>query len=207
MLKIYFENTPVTICGKKELNHKENPLQNQLIIEDPGELQLKNFLKEIQNQKSTSGTIICTDPEKIKQEVFRMFNKIVAGGGVIENENHQILMIFRRGKWDLPKGKLDEGETIEQCAIREIREETGLEEISITKMLMITYHTYIEKKVAILKETHWYKMLYSGKQTPIPQAEEQITQIEWAYPDKMDKYFDNTYDIIKEIIQDYKGNI
>ena len=85
-----------------------------------------------------------------------MPKKIIAAGGLVINENDELLMIFRRGKWDLPKGKLDKGESIADCALREVMEETGLQQVKIEKPLGITYHEYFDKRLRndVIKETY-----------------------------------------------------
>ena len=91
---------------------------------------------------------------------------IVAGGGLLLNEHHELLMIFRRGCWDLPKGKLDDGETIEACALREVEEETGVGNLLSGGLLGITRHQYFDPyiKEEVIKETHWYAMNVNGRQ-------------------------------------------
>src|SRR4051794_1665781 len=99
-----------------------------------------------------------------------MAQKIIAAGGLVTNEYNELLMIFRRGKWDLPKGKLDEGETIEQCAVREVEEETGIGNLELVKLVGITYHEYFDKHIntEVRKETHWFAMRVNGKPIPVP---------------------------------------
>ncbi len=131
--------------------------------------------------------------------------KIIAAGGIITNENDEILMIFRRGKWDLPKGKLDDGESIEECALREVREETGLAEVAITGFVGITYHDYFEPRINddVHKESHWYAMAAAPGQKLVPQTEEYIAEIEWVRKEILDIYLNNSYPTITEIIQQY----
>jgi 8-oxo-dGTP pyrophosphatase MutT (NUDIX family) len=121
--------------------------------------------------------------------------KILAAGGLVINNRNELLMIFRRGKWDLPKGKLDDGETIEACALREVQEETGLKKINLGQLVGITFHeyfnTYTQKQT--LKETHWYKMQVSGDEALVPQTEEQIELIEWVAKDAMADKLTNSY--------------
>jgi 8-oxo-dGTP pyrophosphatase MutT (NUDIX family) len=132
-----------------------------------------------------------------------MAEKIVAAGGIVENENEEILLQFRRGKWDLPKGKLDEGETIEECAVREVEEETGLKEIVLGELIGVTVHHYKEKGKEIEKETFWYAMKVTGKQELVPQIEEDILELRWVGENDLRDYFSNTYDNIIEIIEKY----
>ena len=130
---------------------------------------------------------------------------IIAAGGLITNEKGKLLMIFRRGKWDLPKGKLDEGETIEECAIREVKEETGLQQVTLIKSLGITYHEYFDKYTQrdVIKESHWFEMKADGGQKLIPQTEEDIEQIVWAGKKKIEKCLANSYKNIVEIVRTY----
>ncbi len=130
-----------------------------------------------------------------------MSKKIIAAGGIVENENGEILLQFRRGKWDLPKGKLDEGETLEVCAIREVEEETGLQLINLGELIDITTHHYTEKGEEIEKETHWYAMKVYGEQTLVPQLEEDITDLKWVREDQLAPYLANTHDNIIEIVK------
>ncbi len=132
-----------------------------------------------------------------------MAELIFAAGGIVENENKEILLIFRRGKWDLPKGKLDEGETIEECAVREVEEETGLTSIFLGELIDVTTHFYNERGVEIEKETHWYAMKVSGVQNLSAQIEEQISEVKWVKESELSHYLSNTYDNIVAIIEKY----
>ena len=107
---------------------------------------------------------------------------IVAGGGLVFNENDELLMIFRRGLWDLPKGKLDAGETIENCAVREIQEETGLQLVQLHQLIGVTEHLYFDKYLSknVIKQSHWYLMTTNSNQVLTPQTEEDITDIKWV---------------------------
>ncbi len=126
---------------------------------------------------------------------------IQAGGGLVENERREILFIFRRGKWDLPKGKLDRGETLEQCAIREVEEETGVRQLKLIRFLLITEHEYVERGHKILKETHWWLMKADGIQTLIPQTEEDITEIRWIGSENLNLVLQNTYPAIADVLK------
>src|SRR5580704_13598268 len=95
---------------------------------------------------------------------------VKAAGGLVINENKEILFMFRRGKWDLPKGKLDPGESLESCAQREVKEETGISYLELLRFLLITQHEYEERGQVILKETHWWLMKANSNQKLIPQT-------------------------------------
>jgi 8-oxo-dGTP pyrophosphatase MutT (NUDIX family) len=110
-------------------------------------------------------------------------------------------VIFRRGKWDLPKGKAEPGETMEQTALREVVEECGLEGIELQEFLQSTYHIYEAPGNFILKRTDWYLMLYSGSEQPIPLTKEEITEVRWIDSAQLDEICSNTFQSIREIIR------
>lgn len=129
------------------------------------------------------------------------FRIIRAAGGLVFNDKGEALFIFRRGKWDLPKGKLDEGESLEACAIREVEEETGLKNVVLKEFLLTTYHTYEEKGEQILKESHWYTMEVKGKQELKPQTEEDITGIRWVLQKDWPELMKNSFPLIKKVLK------
>jgi 8-oxo-dGTP pyrophosphatase MutT (NUDIX family) len=132
--------------------------------------------------------------------------KIIAAGGLILNDNNELLMIFRRNKWDLPKGKLDEGETIEACALREVKEETGLQNVKLENFLGLTFHEYFNTHTNedVVKETHWFKMHAIADQPLIPQTEEDIEIIEWVAEKNINDKLSNSYPNIIEIVEKLK---
>lgn len=129
------------------------------------------------------------------------YRLIQAAGGVVTNDEGRVLLILRKGKWDLPKGKAEDNEPLELCANREVMEETGLKELALRKPLAITYHTYAEKGKDILKETHWFLFDAPGDQPLQAQLEEDITKVEWVQPENIDNYKSNTYLLIKHVLE------
>lgn len=131
--------------------------------------------------------------------------KILAAGGLVCNENDDLLMIFRRGKWDLPKGKLDHGELLPNCALREVQEETGLRNLELAGWVGITNHTYFDTHIHenVTKETHWYAMKSSSSEKLVPQTEEDITAIQWVSKAGLTECLQNTYSNIRQIIAQY----
>lgn len=130
---------------------------------------------------------------------------LLAAGGLVQNPNNEILMIFRRGFWDLPKGKLDPGETIEQCAIREVEEETKLSNIALGKFICITRHEYFDTylKEDVVKESHWFAMRIRDFQQGSPQEEEDITDIKWVHQKELQRYLKASYPNIQTVINTY----
>src|SRR5665213_836447 len=188
-ITIFFEEKPVFLCDEitPEIdNYRHHP--DAVFIDEYSTAAINSLLHEIIKPRFHAGIILGKDLQKLKEAFFKHFHLIQAGGGLVKNKNQDILMIFRRDKWDLPKGKLDEGETIEECAKREVEEETGLSHLKIIKPITITYHTYILFGKHNLKETHWYLMNASGDEKLIPQTEEEITEIIWAKKEELPKY-------------------
>ncbi len=132
-----------------------------------------------------------------------MPERITAAGGIVENEDGKILFQYRRRKWDLPKGKLEEGETIEECAVREVEEETGLRNIILGELVGITHHFYTEKQKEIDKETYWYAMKANGEQQLVPQLQEDILELRWIHENELQEYLSDTYPNIIEIVEKY----
>ena len=120
------------------------------------------------------------------------FKIIHAAGGIVNNENDDILMIFRYGCWDFPKGKVEEGEEWETAAVREVEEETGLHDIILQNPLPNTYHTYILHDTPILKITHWYAM-QAPAQSLVPQTEEDISQAVWVARSEVSDRLSDSY--------------
>ena len=134
-----------------------------------------------------------------------MLTPLIAAGGVVVNPNNEILWIFRRGFWDLPKGKLDPNETIEACAIREVMEETGISHLVLGKLILTTTHQYHDKYLnkEVEKTTYWYAMTTDRLQDGKPQSEEDIEAIAWVKKTDMAPYLEKTYDTIKEVMEAY----
>jgi 8-oxo-dGTP pyrophosphatase MutT (NUDIX family) len=128
---------------------------------------------------------------------------IIAAGGLVQNTNGEILLIFRRGFWDLPKGKLDAGELIPECAIREVQEETGIQTLDLGPLICTTKHTYFDTWLNqdVEKHTHWYAMLSLANETLVPQTEEDIEKIEWVPVHKLPQYLLKTYPTIRTVFE------
>jgi 8-oxo-dGTP pyrophosphatase MutT (NUDIX family) len=130
---------------------------------------------------------------------------VIAAGGVvfrfIEAETEpEVLLIFRNGVWDLPKGKLEEGESIPMCAVREVGEEVGSSLPTIVRKIGTTYHEYTEKKKTMGKTTHWYAMIFTKSEELTPQEAEGIQEIKWISLSKAIEMagFENLVDILKK---------
>ncbi len=130
------------------------------------------------------------------------FDVIEAAGGIVQNDENKYLFIYRNGKWDLPKGKMEPGEEPAETALREVKEECGIQNISIDHFLIDTYHLFTENKKKRLKITHWFKMNEEGKSPLTPQIEEGIEKVEWLDIETDDLPLQNSYENIKLLFSD-----
>jgi len=145
--------------------------------------------------------ILVKDKKAFKNRICSLYNVIEAAGGVVLNQENKILWIYRLGKWDLPKGKLEPAETIEVCAQREIEEETGATHLSLQHKLMNTYHVYHLNGRDILKISHWYYFRCEEQYDLTPQLEEDITKIMWFNKKDVSIPMSNTFGTIRNLIE------
>jgi 8-oxo-dGTP pyrophosphatase MutT (NUDIX family) len=201
-IKIYFDNKPLFICNEVDsiiepyIHHDD-----AVFIDELDTHTVKSMIHEMQLEKVQAGVFYHPDLEELKKAFYKKFTIIQAAGGLVQNEKKKILMIHRRGKWDLPKGKLEKGEKLETCAVREVEEETGLQQVKIIAPLLITYHTYHEGTKFILKESHWYKMNVKGEQKLVPQTEEEIHETRWVNKKDAEKLFPECFPSVVDVIK------
>jgi 8-oxo-dGTP pyrophosphatase MutT (NUDIX family) len=144
------------------------------------------------------------DIEELRERFKACFQQVYAAGGLVRNAQGRYLIMKRRGKWDLPKGKVNRNETIEEAGVREVSEETGLTDLQVVGPLMATYHSYYIDDQLILKRTSWFEMNYAGNEVPIPEYEEDITEIRWVRQEELGKFTENTYPAIVDLLK-YKN--
>lgn len=203
-VKIYFDDKPLFLCDNVDgiiepfVHHDD-----AIFIDELDSHTVKSMIHEMQLEKVHAGVFFHPDLEELKKAFWKKFTIIKAAGGLVLNEDNKMLMIFRRGKWDLPKGKLDKGETLEQCAVREVEEETGLTKVKLLSPLLTTYHTYHEGTKFVLKESYWYNMKVSGKQNLQPQVEEDILETRWVTMKEAEKLFPECFPSVVDVVKEY----
>ncbi|MBN2746799.1 MAG: NUDIX domain-containing protein [Bacteroidales bacterium] len=136
--------------------------------------------------------------DELLEDLFKIH---VAAGGWVFDTSNRLLMIHRRGSWDIPKGHLDANETLEECAIREVQEETGLDKVQIDRYLGISYHIYKLKGEWILKLTHWYKMKSDSIANLVPEEKEGITTVKWIEEKQIEENLTNGWPALLEFYQ------
>jgi len=143
-----------------------------------------------------------------EKEIMKMLKEKIpvnkAGGGLVYNKKREVLFIFRNGKWDLPKGGIEKGEEIEETAIREVEEETGVTGLKISKKLQKTYHVFIRNGKYKLKIVHWFEMETDFEGTPSPQEDEGIEKVAWLNPEEIQDALQNSYENIKLLFENEK---
>ncbi|MFK7050855.1 MULTISPECIES: NUDIX hydrolase [Flavobacterium] len=130
-----------------------------------------------------------------------------AGGGLVYNSKREVLFIYRGGKWDLPKGGIDKGEQIEETAIREVEEETGVTNLKIIQKLQKTYHIFRRNGKYRLKITQWYEMQTDYDGSLVGQLDEGIEKVAWLNPIQIEEALTNSYENIKLLFEKENARI
>lgn len=206
MYKIYIKDTLLVLIDSKDLKRAKVTLGNELVAKYSGKKKyLLNFIDKAEKDSKCNCIIIHSEDLKMLWKDFKSLFKIVkAAGGLVLNKSKEGLLIYRRGFWDMPKGKMEPGEKKMVAAVREVEEETGASDLFVEGKLATTYHTYkykINKRV--LKKTYWY-LMHTNVKDLHPQAEEDIELAEWR---DLDEFLANeeieVHDNIRELISYY----
>lgn len=190
MYKVFVNESPLILTNKlSETANGDYFLLNESAIQ--------LAIDGLRKKKLTEAYIYHPNHEEILKKFTKKIPLVVAAGGVVTNKKGKVLFIYRNDKWDLPKGKLDKGETIAECAIREVEEETGVKKLKIENFLQTTYHVFKRNGAYKLKEVHWFAMKtsYDGKLKG--QKNEGIEKVKWKGPNKIKKALENSYANIK----------
>jgi ADP-ribose pyrophosphatase YjhB (NUDIX family) len=157
--------------------------------------------KKFKDLDSVTFLVHADEYETIKEAVKSQFKLVKAGGGIVEKEN-KILLIYRKGKWDLPKGKLEKKEGKKEGALREVEEECNIE-ARLGELITHTWHTYILNGKKHLKKTYWYRMECVDDRHMKPQLEESITDVRWMDEKDTRQAMVNSYRSIRHVIKKY----
>ena len=199
MYKVFIYDRPVYLCNQWPENELDEDQFLLVNVRVPSDIELVFSTLE-DNSSLKAVYMVSPNIENHWSEYTKRLVLIQAAGGLVFNHNRDLLFIFRRGCWDLPKGKLDPGETIEQAAVREVEEECGIEGVQLGSKLLTMHHTYPHKGKMVLKETHWFEMSYEGIDFK-PESKEQITEVSWVAKYDFPKILANTYMSIAEIVR------
>ena len=190
MYKVFVNDIPIILSTEKDLGEKylSVPLK---------EVKLKRIIKKINKGKLLYVNLYHDKKEKLLKHLFKKLPVVTAGGGMVLNPQKEVLFIYRNGRWDLPKGKVEKNESIETGAIREVEEETGVKNLKISKFLQTTYHIFQRKGRYRLKVTYWYEMTTDYDGELIPEEKEGIKKVKWKDMEKAQKALKKSYANIK----------
>ncbi|MFO7843119.1 MAG: NUDIX domain-containing protein [Bacteroidales bacterium] len=200
MIKIYFKNRFISLSKEKTDSESADIQTLDISASHRLKLGIKSFIDKPEIKELN---IYGDNQEKLLEKIKHEFKIITAGGGLVKGQSGRNLFIFRRGKWDLPKGKAEEGESNEECALREVSEECTLEadKLKIADFLCETFHIYQQEEEIILKQTFWYDMIYLGEESCVePQTEEDIEECFWAKESEISELMKNSYATIRDFV-------
>lgn len=205
--KIYHNGTPVFLTtpeGAQALGFQPDKVTYVALYVGKKKV-LRQYLDLLDKNRNLRAVVLYHPDLEMLWADFKACLKVLeAAGGYVLNAHNELLVFYRRSSWDLPKGKIDPGETPEQAAVREVQEETGLVNVSLGDFLAYTYHIYEEKGQRILKKTWWYRMRTNDTQL-VPQTEEDIEEIHWVAPRAWLESGVVVYPNIREVIEQGLG--
>jgi 8-oxo-dGTP pyrophosphatase MutT (NUDIX family) len=202
MYKVFINDKPVFLCGNPDKGFPDG--FRGVKIEVNGRKSIKAALNVFaENTAGQEQFVIYNnrDVKKLLDDFISLFWYLEAAGGVVKNNEGKRLFILRFGRWDLPKGKIEKGETPAEAALREVEEETGISGHRLISELPSTFHIYEHKGKKVLKRTYWYSMQYDGNETLVPQLEEEILAVEWMGRDRDEQIFASTYASLHDLLR------
>jgi 8-oxo-dGTP pyrophosphatase MutT (NUDIX family) len=197
MYKVFVNDKPLFLTN---IISKETDFQLFLLES----IDIEQLIVKIFQNKIQKAYLYHPDEKEIMKTLKAKIPVCKAGGGLVHNKNGEILFIFRNGKWDLPKGGINKGEAIENTAMREVEEETGVNNLRILSKLQKTYHVFKRNGKYKLKITHWFEMYSDFEGTPVGQIEEGIEKVAWLKLEEIPDALKNSYENIKLLFEEEK---
>jgi len=200
MYKVFINERPIILIDSSFKESDLNILHYKNIT-------ISEIIHKLKGGRVKGFILLCEDLEESWTDFKSNFNLITAAGGLVLNSRKEFLFIFRGGKWDLPKGRIEKGEQIKETALREVEEECGVSKLTLDKFLITTYHIFYHNNQNNLKETHWYEMETKSDGVLIPQLEEGITIAMFKNKKETLKALENSYQnihlVFKKHYQEY----
>lgn len=199
MYKVFINDTPIFIQNSPALN---NHVVSNVVRAESAESTAKNLWRTTSENPGVP-IVICpaNGTDEFWSQWKKQFIEIEASGGLVLRDDDSFLGIYRLGKWDLPKGKAEAGETPQVTALREVEEECGITGLSIVRSICKTYHVYPLGEHFALKTTHWYLMSWGGEGSIAPQTEEGIDEIRWIEAAEREQFCERTYLSVVQVVQ------
>ena len=196
MYKVFINERPIILIDSSYEESDLNILHYKNIT-------ISEIIHKLKGGRVKGFILLCEDLEESWTDFKSNFNLITAAGGLVLNSRKEFLFIFRGGKWDLPKGRIEKGEQIKEAALREVKEECGISKLNLGDFLITTYHIFFQNNQNRLKETHWFQMETTTKEVLIPQLEEGITIAIFKNKEESERALDNSYGNIHLVFKAY----
>lgn len=202
MHRIYFEKRCIIICEPSD-QQLADPNSVEFHIGD--KIDIHTLVNMFKASESLNRIYIPTeDVSWMYRRLCAEFKEVDAAGGLVANRRGDFLLINRNGLWDLPKGHREAGEDVAETALREVQEETGVDQLELGNLICITDHCYFRGGIWHLKHTYWYNMLYTNPVDLTPQREEDITKAAWVAKSSLPPFLKNTFPSILEVFREAK---
>lgn len=192
MYKVFVNNSAIILST-------DISISNEYTSEHIAGVNFESIIEQLIENPEKKFHLYHKTEEKLFKHLFKKLPVVVAGGGKVYNKKRDILFIFRNKKWDLPKGKIEKNESIGECAVREVEEETGIKNVEITRFLKRTFHVFKRDEEFRLKLTYWYEMYSEYEGTLTPQLNEGIKKVKWKSFKKSKKALRKTYSSIEQL--------
>ena len=199
MYTIFSQDIPIYLTDNLNNSSKNNFFRYEKQV-------VRSVLKSTQTGESDAIYLYHSDLKELWRKFKQNFIIEKAAGGLIRNDKEDTLFIYRLNRWDLPKGKIERGESKKEAAIREVEEECGLKELVIQNKLPKTYHIFQRNGLDTLKITHWYFMKTTFAGPLVPQIEEDISEAVFKNPIETERALENTYGNIKLLFYHLENN-
>lgn len=196
MYKVFINDRPIILIDSFFEESDLNTLHYKNII-------ILEIIQKLKEGKVKGFILVCESLEESWIDFKSNFKFISAAGGLVLNTQKEFLFIFRNGKWDLPKGRIEKGEQIKETALREVEEECGISQLTLGEFLITTYHIFFHNNQSKLKETHWFKMETKSNEVLIPQQEEGISIAMFKNKKEALKALQNSYANIHLVFRKY----
>lgn len=190
MYKVFVNDIPIILSAEQDMGEKYTSIPIK-------EAKFKKIIKKINKGKLLYVHLYHAKEEKLLKHLFKKLPVVTAAGGMVLNKQNEVLFIYRNGRWDLPKGRVEKAESLEEGAIREVEEETGVQNLEITRFLQKTYHVFQRKGKYKLKVTYWYEMRTDYTGELVPEVKEGIMKVKWKDREKAQKALQKSYANIK----------
>lgn len=193
MYTVYVSNKPIILTTRIE---PETYFKSFLLKS----VNIGKVIKTLNSTNLKGVHLIHKNPDRLLSGFLKLLPNVIAGGGKVYNANNEILFIYRNNKWDFPKGKIEGKESIQETAIREVEEETGVKGLKIAKELPTTYHIFKRNGKHKIKITYWFEMKTNFNGKLFPQEKEGITKVKWLNDQDSQKALKNSYASIKILV-------